>query len=224
MTGLSVPHADLPSIATARLPAVYEAAKNALAECSRIDECMEWANKAAALASYAKQAGDEEMEKMARRIRGRAIRRCGELLKQIEPASGKRTDLQPSDGTDTRSGAAREAGLSERQKVTALRVANVPAAEFERAIESDRPTIGGIADIGRKPAPKPLVDLQGRDPEEFAISTQGQGVLREFAAFAAKTDARLVARGALPDEFSAMRQHIAAIDGWLDQLVVALEA
>jgi hypothetical protein len=44
-------------------------------------------DKAAALASYAKQAGDDEMMKTAVRIRDRAIRRAGELLKQIEPAS-----------------------------------------------------------------------------------------------------------------------------------------
>jgi len=42
--------ANLPSIAAAKLPASYEAAKIALAECSRIDECKNWANKAEALA------------------------------------------------------------------------------------------------------------------------------------------------------------------------------
>jgi hypothetical protein len=41
-------------ISSARLPATYEQAKLALASCERIDECWEWANKAEALASYAK--------------------------------------------------------------------------------------------------------------------------------------------------------------------------
>ena len=31
--------------------------------------------------------------------------------------------------------------MSERQQVTAIRVANVPAEEFERQVESDNPTI-----------------------------------------------------------------------------------
>jgi hypothetical protein len=35
--------------------------------------------------------------------------------------------------------AAEEAGLSRRQAVTAIRVANVPADEFERQVESDSP-------------------------------------------------------------------------------------
>lgn len=40
----------LPSISSAPLPVLYENAKRALAECSRIDECQTWANKAEALA------------------------------------------------------------------------------------------------------------------------------------------------------------------------------
>lgn len=75
---------------------------------------------------------------MADKIQARAVRRVGELLRQIAPASGKRTDKEPRAGTDprlieppTRKEAAKQAGLSERQQKTALRVASVPAAEFE---------------------------------------------------------------------------------------------
>lgn len=66
---------------------------------------------------------------MAERIQARAIRRCGELYKQIEPGkTGPKTELQDATVLQlTRTQAAREAGLSERQKVTALRAANVPA-------------------------------------------------------------------------------------------------
>ena len=47
---------SLPSVNGARLPRTYEAARAALAECQQLDECKDWADKAAALASYAKQA------------------------------------------------------------------------------------------------------------------------------------------------------------------------
>ena len=52
--------------------------------------------------------------------RTRAIRRCGELMKQIEPARGKHWETK-RDGTvpSTRQSAATEAGLSERQRKTA---------------------------------------------------------------------------------------------------------
>jgi hypothetical protein len=51
-----------------------------------VDECQDWADKVAALASYARQAEDEALRKMATRIRAQAILRCGELLREIEPA------------------------------------------------------------------------------------------------------------------------------------------
>jgi hypothetical protein len=53
-------------------PATYEDAKAALAECVRLVECQDWADKAEALASYANQAQDEELRKMADRIQGAA--------------------------------------------------------------------------------------------------------------------------------------------------------
>jgi hypothetical protein len=101
-------------------------------KCERIDECREWANKAEALASYAKQAGDTSLRKMAERIQARAIARCGELLRAIRPAKNQRQDSGRGDAPPSRSQAARDAGLSRDQKRTALRVANVPAGERER--------------------------------------------------------------------------------------------
>lgn len=46
--------------------------------------------RARALASYAKQAKDEQLRKHADCIQAHAIRRCGELLKQIPAANGAR--------------------------------------------------------------------------------------------------------------------------------------
>lgn len=46
--------------------------------------------------------------------------------------------------------AAEAAGVSEGQQVTAIRVANVPAEEFERQVESNTPpTITQLAEQGR---------------------------------------------------------------------------
>jgi hypothetical protein len=78
---------------------------------------------------------------LARRIKARAIDRCGALLKQIEPkaspaAKGKNGGSTP---TISRRDVAKNAGLSKDQQVTAIRVNNVPRAEFERQVESDDP-------------------------------------------------------------------------------------
>lgn len=83
----------------------------------------------------------DHLRRSGAQVRDCTIRRAGELLKQIEPQKGARTDLQPTDGGDsklTRTEAARQAGMSERQQVTAIRVANVPKEEFERHVEELR--------------------------------------------------------------------------------------
>jgi hypothetical protein len=218
--------AHLPNIGSARLPTSYIAAKQAIETCSRMDECQEWADKAEALASYAKQADDNTLRTMADRIQARAIKRCGQLLRQIErPATGGRP-AKNHDGTVTvsRSQAAADAGLSERQKVTALRVANVPPDEFERLVEAETPaTVSELADIGRTHKPRPIVDLGGRDPGEFAVSTRGQGMLREFATFAECVDPTVIARGALDHERKSIRRHIEQLRPWLDRLMTAME-
>lgn len=102
----------------------------------------------AALASYARQAKDDELERMAQRIRARAIRRAGELLAQIEPAKpGPKEELQA--GTRPQFGkgeAARQAGMSPHQQKLALRVAAVPAPDFEAMVEAPQPaTVTQIA-------------------------------------------------------------------------------
>src|SRR5688500_11629904 len=85
----------LPSIADATLPASYEHAKAALVACDRIDECKSWADKAQALASYAKQADDDTLHRLATRISARAVRRCGELLKDFDGRGSHRKSIAP---------------------------------------------------------------------------------------------------------------------------------
>jgi len=78
------------------------------------------------------------------RIKGRAIRRMGELLKEVEPAKGGRPRTETSTGGGTslesRKRVADGAGLSKRQKDEALRVASIPARDFEHDIEAEQPT------------------------------------------------------------------------------------
>ncbi len=77
------------------------------------------------------------------RIQSRAVRRCGELLREFDARGGDRKSEIKSVGTDTfdmsQREAAEQAGLSKRQQVTAVRVANVPDEVFEEAVESDTP-------------------------------------------------------------------------------------
>jgi hypothetical protein len=157
---------------SATLPASYTNAKAALVECQNVDECKEWADKAAALASYAKQAEDTELEQMAACIRARAMRRAGELLKQFDGRGGDQRAESKTDATGhsapTQSQAATEAGFSERQAKNAVRIANIPEQEFERQVESKTPpTITTLAEQGTQKRVKPDDYLRGRDPVAY---------------------------------------------------------
>jgi hypothetical protein len=213
------------SPANARLPQAYESAKNALTQCVALDECKDWADKAAALASYAKQADDDELMKMATRIRDRAIRRAGELLQQLDGRGG---DRSKSEGGHTsaisQAEAARDAGMSKHQQVQAVRIANIPREDFDRQVESDKPpTLSQLAMQGiQRPQPRPVVDLKGRDPSEFNLALHYVGGWE----MAAKDIAALEHERALsilsPSEINRLRAAIASIDAATDHVITRI--
>jgi len=210
--------------ATARLPQAYESAKTALAQCASLDECKAWADKAAALASYAKQANDDELEQLSKRIRARAIRRAGELLHAIEPANGARTDLEPTVAADsrfTRTDAAREAGMSDRQQFTAIRVANIPRQDFDKQVDQPKPpTISQLAQQGIKP--RPLVDLKGRDPKAFNICLHFVGDIEGYASDLAKNNLEQVLPLLEAPEIDRIRAAISRVDAIHDRIVTRI--
>lgn len=178
-------YAILPRVSTASLPRNYEAAKLAISELVTVDECKDWADKAAALASYAKQAQDDELERQCQRVRARAVRRQGELLQQIETAQGARNDLAlPAlEGQKLRrADKAAEAGISPKQMRTAVSIAAIPEAEFERDVEAPKPaTLTELAIKGAKSKPRPVLDLKGRDPREFNRALHFLGTFENYA-------------------------------------------
>lgn len=70
----------------------YDAMCHAIAEAWSIDEAKDIADKAAALAVYAKQAKNFDAERQASEIRVRAERRCGELLVALGAPADARGD------------------------------------------------------------------------------------------------------------------------------------
>jgi hypothetical protein len=219
-------HALLPKVKDAQLPAKYEAARVAIAEASQVDECKDWADKAAALASYARQSQDEEMEKTAMRIRARAIRRCGELLKEIEKQQGKRSDveLKATEGpkSASRKEAAKEAGLSERESKTAIRVANVPTPKFEAQVESEKPpTITKLAEQGTAKR-KPVYEEMGITKQAFQAGMYYAGSLRDLALETRKYDPQDVVDGCTKEEREEMRRHIEEIERFNDRIIAKL--
>lgn len=199
--------------ARAKLPATYTAARTALAECSRIDECQEWADKAQALASYARQAKDETLRRLADRIQARAARRCGELLKQIPRGDeSTRFGQEGAHPPVTRTEAAADAGLSEHQRKQALRIASIPEGRFEELVESDSPpTVTDLAQMGMMRMPKII-------PSEPDVSA-----IQKFARFCGGTDAASLAASVVsPERKRELKALIGEIDSWLDQFITSL--
>ena len=131
----------------------YDAARKAIASAYRVDEAKKIRDKAEAVRTYAKLAGDLEMQNMAAEIRIRAERRAGQLLTDMEKNPGTRGEGRPrKDGTKRRSAGPTaypptldEIGISKDesskwQRLTLL----VDEATFERALVQAREKNGEL--------------------------------------------------------------------------------
>jgi hypothetical protein len=165
---LHLPTKIIAMIDAAKLPALYEEAKQALARCEQIDEVAAVANKAAAIASYARQADDPTLENSAKRIRARAVRRMGELLRSYDGRGGnRRSKTGRAHGSGpSRSQVASNAGVSEHKARTAVRIASIAEQDFEALIESENP-----------PGTAFLAQLKTTYPREHVATLTGDALL-----------------------------------------------
>lgn len=217
----------LETVRNARLPEIYQNAKLAISQCAQIDECKDWADKFEAIASYARQANDDGLRRMADRIQARAIRRCGDLLREIE--SQQKPALKQNRGGDApttvgRIQAAKNAGLSKDQAVTAIRVSRIPSEEFEQAIESENPpTVTALAERGRQSRPKPLVDLGEITPAQYQEATKLIGMLDGFRRESAAIDIERALMGIKKHEWTGLAESAAVCMEWLKAFVILVK-
>lgn len=212
------------SVSGASLPQTYQAAQSALAQCSQIDECKDWADKAAALASYAKQSDDHELERMAQRIRARAIRRAGELAKILmKPHGGNRiSQVDTNDNLMSRDKVKEVSGFSDRQLTTATRVASIPANEFDAQVDSAKPpTLSQLAAQGTKPREN-IIDLKGRDPKEYNRALHYVADFEEAAAELEKQAHDLILPTLNEKERERMRAAVNRIDAITDKVATRI--
>ena len=113
----------------------YDAARRALEEARSIDEIAEVINKTDALRLYAHQAKDTEMETWAAEIKLRAVRRCGELIRELATGAGTRTDKPlPDSGKRLKREALAAANLSTSAAHRYEAIAAIPNSDFEAYI------------------------------------------------------------------------------------------
>ena len=153
----------------------YEQARTALAECARIDEASEIRDKAAALAAYARQRDDRELEVWVREIHLRACVRIGELSRDLDQAQtvrhadGARVRLPA--GGKSKAEALADAGISTS---TAQRYEELAGGREEQAQAAGRAAMEAyFAQSRAEGAPPTMAGLRGavRDAVQATIGT-----------------------------------------------------
>ena len=170
----------------------YETARTALAEAHRVDEVKNIRDKAEAMAAYARQAKDSELIQYATEIKGRAERRCGELLARTEKnkgvAAGGERDaagrtMRPADATPTLA----QMGLTKDESSRYQQLAAMPADHFETAVATAKATAGEVTtafmlrEAKRVPAKKMTQADQRRLQDLNAAKARGTSMLSTYA-------------------------------------------
>lgn len=122
----------------------YDAACRAIAEAKRLDEVKDFRDKAVAMAAYARQANNRDLEVDAIEIRWRAEQRLGEMLAEGEKArAGRPPENWCPDGTDFRGAPTLSAlGIDKKLSARAQKMAAIPKEEFNGIIGEWRERIG----------------------------------------------------------------------------------
>lgn len=131
----------------------YEQARNALAECQRVDEVKDIRDKAEAMAAYARQAKDTELIQWATEIKVRAERKAGEMLRGSLPTPSERgrqgaesrwASDGKSDATTSHTSGLSDMGISKDQSSRWQSLASMTDDHFETAVATAKDTAGQV--------------------------------------------------------------------------------
>jgi hypothetical protein len=167
---------------------LYSKMRQAIEQCSNVDEVKEVRSKATALALYKRQAGDREAEKKFAAIRIRAERRIGELLREMKQTGerAKAGDRGPSEGRGARPSVETQTlsdlNISKDESSKFQQLAAIPREKFERAIARAEqvPTTAGVIGASKtEPAPRGTASNAAAAP---APEVQRQAVAKAISS------------------------------------------
>jgi hypothetical protein len=201
-------------IPDAIVPAVFVEAMRALAACRTLDESKFWADKADALAAWAKIYKNDDAATEARRLKAHAYRRMCQLADDVAsavPAQPKGVGRPAAANT-----ALTRAGLSKSQIKNVLRVGSIPADEFESLIKQPKPpSMTQLAQIGiGLRTPGMLVS----SPAWRAMALYG----RNFRTFCRANPAFELGKNIYSGEVTAAKALVKDIREWLDEYEASL--
>lgn len=162
----------------------YETARRAVAEAKAVDEVKDIRDQAVAMAAYARQAKDREMELNATEIRFRAERRLGEMIRSQKETTGLNKGGRPPETPRDERGVwstptLEELGINYDLSARAQRYASVPEPEFEQSITKWREGDHSTSDL--MPAPtmaeahqehahrRPPMHVEARAPSDLGL-------------------------------------------------------
>jgi len=203
---------DIPN---ARLPINYEAAKVAIAECAKIDECKEWVDKAVAIASYARQAQDETMMTAAKRIQLRAEARLGELI--LELPQGKPGKI----GSGRFVVANKISGISYNRFYDATSMARVERRKREKLIEKDPPiSRRNLVDLGVDHFPDNKILLRRSAEETYRkkqLHEHDLNTLENFIRWTKTKSVKQIINELTPEKLEWIRKNFVKFQEWIDE-------
>lgn len=142
----------------------YEEMCRAIDAAYKVDEVKDIHDRAAAIAAYARQAKNFELERRACEIRLRAERKGGQLLKQMEKQQGARGNpggrgakVVASRGTTPQ---LKDLGITRDQSSNWQKLADIPEEGFEQEVVKPGATTKGIIATFAKPKPVDKVDAR----------------------------------------------------------------
>jgi hypothetical protein len=193
----------------------YEQARVALAECVKVDEAAEMRDKAAAMALYARQRDDKQMEAWVKEIHLRACIRIGELSRDLDKAQGSGGGRPVKDSAETSSGrtedvstkakALAEAGISTSTAHEYEQLAGGRDEQAQAAVKAGAEAY--LAEVRAEGEVPTLAGLKAA-VREAVVATLGPPPARPRAAPSPPPDPRY----AMWAEWAAAVEHLATAD------------
>ena len=197
---------------TPLVPVQYETAIKALTECIHLDDAKVWADKADALAAWAKIYRSKDAELKAKQLKLHAFRRMGQIAEELRPTRrAGRNSL----------GAASlliESGLQKHVAATVVRIARAPESQFTAAVIAGAGVNAlALSQRGR------MGTAAATDSMDWLMNGISGPRLRSVLSKMKAQPAASIAEGLTGDEVISALECITEVADWLDQLAQILE-